>query len=74
MPACIGCHGPSEKPRNPYYPRLNGQYADYLEQQLKLFRQGVRGGGEYEHLMRDVAANLTDQQIKALAAYYAAGR
>lgn len=74
VPACIGCHGPSEKPRNPNYPKLAGQHADYLEQQLKLFRQGVRGGGQYVHLMEDVAKHLSDEQIKALASYYSEER
>ncbi len=25
IPACADCHGPSDHPRNPHYPRLNGQ-------------------------------------------------
>ena len=69
VPACVGCHAAG---RNPLYPRLNGQSPAYLAQQLRLFRAGKRGGTPYSHLMRNVAKGLTDAQIEALAAYFAA--
>jgi cytochrome c553 len=69
VPACAGCHAAG---RNPLYPRLNGQSPAYLAQQLRLFRAGKRGGTPYSHLMRNVAKGLTDAQIEALAAYFAA--
>jgi cytochrome c553 len=68
VPACLGCHGGSN--RNPTYPRLTGQSADYLKTQLHLFKAGKRGGTPYNHLMREVTRELTDADIAALAAYF----
>jgi cytochrome c553 len=69
VPACLGCHG--RRDRNPVYPALSGQPAEYVASQLKLFRSGMRGGTRYEHLMRNAARNLSDEEIEALAAYLA---
>ena len=44
VPSCIDCHGPGARHRNPFYPVLAGQYADYLVVQLELFKQEQRGG------------------------------
>lgn len=71
VPACAPCHGPGSTPRNPMYPALAGQYAEYLTLQLRLFKDGFRGGTPYAHIMRMVAARLTPQQMRAAAAYYA---
>lgn len=71
VPACIECHGPTDRARNPHYPRLSGQYADYLELQLTLFKSGARGGTAYAPIMRQVAAQLTDEQMRAVALYFA---
>lgn len=71
VPACAACHGPSAKPRNPMYPVLAGQYADYLALQLTLFKQERRGGTAYAHLMGQVAAGLSAEQINDVARYYA---
>ena len=59
VPACVACHGPGATRRNPIYPELAGQYADYLVLQLELFNKGQRGGSAYAHLMRPVATRLT---------------
>lgn len=71
VPSCVSCHGPAAAPRNPVYPDLTGQYADYLVLQLELFKQQQRGGTAYAHLMRTVAANLTPEQMRDVALYYA---
>lgn len=70
VPACLGCHG--GEPRNPLYPRLDGQDAAYLANQLRLFRAGTRGGTAYHHLMTRAAAGLSDAEIDALASWFAA--
>ena len=70
VPACVSCHGPGAARRNPFYPMLAGQYADYLVRQLELFKQERRGGSAYAHLMRPVAARLTTQQMRDVALYY----
>jgi cytochrome c553 len=71
LPACAACHGPSSTPRNPIYPQLAGQYAEYLALQIMLFKKGSRGGTPYAHLMRLVASRLTPEQVHDVARYYA---
>ncbi|MCF6367960.1 c-type cytochrome [Rhizobium halophilum] len=69
IPACLSCH---EKPgANPVYPKLAGLSQPYIERQLKLFVEGVRGGTSYSHLMLEVAKNLEEDDIAAVAAYFA---
>ena len=63
---CTACHGVDGNSTNPEWPKLAQQGAPYLEAQLKLFRDG----GRNNPLMSPQAANLTDQDIKDLAAYY----
>ncbi len=70
VPACVACHGPSDIARNPIYPKLAGQYLDYLVLQLELFKNENRGGTAHAHLMRQVAARLSPEQIRAVALYY----
>lgn len=57
--------------RNPAYPVLTGQYADYLVLQLQLFKVQQRGGSDYAHIMRRVAAGLSLAQMRDVARYYA---
>ena len=66
--ACAGCHSPNGAGIPVQYPRLSGQHADYTVKQLYDFRDGKRGNNAQ---MRDVAAYLTDREIKAVADYIA---
>lgn len=67
--ACAACH---DTPGiNAAYPRLVGQASGYLENQLRLFRAGTRGGGYYAPVMTRAVENLSDDDIRALADYYA---
>ena len=71
-PACTGCHPPSGKGNDPAgYPRLGGQHAAYIEKQLRDFRAGNRVNDGDTKTMREVAANLSDAEIVALANYIA---
>lgn len=70
VPACVNCHGPGGQ-RRADYPVLAGQYADYLEQQLGLFKSQSRGGTAFAHIMQQVAGQLTAEQMRAVARYYA---
>jgi cytochrome c553 len=70
VPACAGCHGPAGAGLPGQYPRLAGQYAEYLAAQLKLFREGGRAN-DPNGAMRGVAARLTDREIQAVAEYAA---
>src|SRR5690606_17800805 len=56
VPSCKHCHGPEGGSRNPLYPELAGQYADYLALQMRLFAAGGRGGTDYAHLMERAVA------------------
>ena len=71
VPACSECHGPAPAPRNRHYPVLAGQYADFLELQLSLFKGDRRGGSPYHRLMLKVAGQLTEEQARAVSRYYA---
>ena len=67
--ACVDCHGAAgNAPIDASYPKLAGQYADYLAHSLQAYRAGKR-----EHaLMSGQAEHLTDQQIADLSAYFGA--
>lgn len=72
VPACVECHGPSARGRNPMYPALAGQPAEYLRLQLTLFAEGRRGGSPYTEIMRPIAARLTAAHVDEATAAYAA--
>jgi len=68
--ACAGCHGPAGAGIPKQYPRISGQFAQYVETQLKAFRSGTRAN-DPNAMMRGVAARMSDQEIKAVAEYAA---
>jgi cytochrome c553 len=70
VPACAGCHGPDGAGIPSQFPRLAGQFAEYTESQLKLFRAGGRAN-DANGMMRGVAAKMSDHEIKAVAEYAA---
>lgn len=70
VPSCASCHGPTSYTRNPMYPRLAGQYADYLVLQLELFQKEYRGGTDYKGIMDPVVHRLTTEEMQAVAAFY----
>jgi cytochrome c553 len=70
VPACAGCHGPAGAGMPAQYPRIAGQYADYVAAQLKAFKEGGRSN-DPNGMMRGVAARLTDREIRAVAEYAA---
>ena len=69
-PACAGCHGPAGAGIPAQYPRLAGQFAEYLAAQLKGFREGTRAN-DVNGIMRGVAARMTEREIQAVAQYAA---
>lgn len=72
VPACMGCHSPTGMGNAPAgYPRLSGQHAQYIEKQLKDFRAGYRKNDGESMVMRQIAKNLTDAEIKAVANFVA---
>jgi len=70
VPACAGCHGPAGAGLPGQYPRLAGQYAEYVAAQLKAFKEGGRAN-DPNGAMRGVAARLTEREIRAVSEYAA---
>lgn len=68
--ACAGCHGPSGAGMPSQYPRIAGQFPEYVEAQLKAFRGGARAN-DPNGMMRGVAARMTDREIQAVSEYVA---
>ena len=73
IPACTGCHGPAGRGLPAQNPRHAGQHSEYTETQLKNYRSEERANDRNE-VMRMIAKNLSDGQIKALSDYIAALR
>jgi len=74
MGPCAECHGVT-RAADKAFPVLEGQGQWYLTNQLQVFRNGGRGGiggQKRPDPMVVIAQKLTDDQIKAVAAYYAA--
>jgi cytochrome c553 len=69
LQACNSCHGEEGTGDPPLFPYLAGQYAPYTELQMQLFRRGVRANDALA-VMRDIAAKLSDQDIRAVALYF----
>lgn len=70
LAACAACHGPAGAGMPAQYPRIAGQHADYIETQLKAFRDGSRAN-DPNKMMRMVTLKMTDAEIKAVADYVA---
>lgn len=78
LAACTGCHAPDGKGnKGAGFPSLAGQHADYIEKQLRAFRQGSEepkaqgsrvNDGE-SSMMRDVASRMSDLEIRAVSSY-----
>src|SRR5699024_10005193 len=67
-PPCLTCHGANgEGNAAAGFPRLAGLSAAYQSKQLHDFASGERGNP----IMAPIANALSDQQIEALARYYA---
>ncbi|MDE0035953.1 MAG: c-type cytochrome [Gammaproteobacteria bacterium] len=70
--ACTACHAPDGSGNAlAGFPSLSGQTAAYVVEQLKAYREGQRrtDAGDYEGMMRQTAANMTDSEIAAVANY-----
>lgn len=72
VPACMACHGPAGE-GNPLagYPALAGQHSVYTSKMLTQFRAGENWGEKdaQSKVMNGSAAELTDQEIEAVASY-----
>ena len=64
---CAACHGMDGNSPQPDYPRLAGQYPDFMAKALRDYKSGARKNP----VMQGFAAALSRQDIDNLAAYYA---
>jgi cytochrome c553 len=71
VPPCASCHGPEAK-GDGQFPRLAGQLSDYVVNKLTNWTK-ERGQNpakpDASAIMQPIAHSLTEQQIKAVAAY-----
>ena len=65
---CQACHGADGNAGvDPQYPRLAGQYHDYLARALHEYKNGERKNA----VMAGMAATLTEQDIENVSSYFA---
>lgn len=70
-PLCQTCHGANgAKPILPMYPKINGQSKEYFISAVNQYKNKQRTGG-MSALMMAQSMSLTDDEIAALAEYYA---
>ena len=65
---CVACHGADGISQLLDAPNLAGETNIYIDTQLKAFKRGTR----QHEIMSDVAAQLSDADIRAIADWYAA--
>lgn len=64
---CIACHGADGNSVNPEWPSIAGQHESYTFKQLQAYKSGARSNP----LMSPMAAPLSEQDMRDLAAYFA---
>jgi cytochrome c553 len=64
---CVACHAQDGNSVISLNPKLAGQHPEYLEKQLMEFKSGKRANA----VMSGMAAALSDEDMKNLAAYFA---
>lgn len=70
VPACLACHGPSGRGNAAAkYPSLQGQHAQYTAKQLKDYANELRTTDGKTRIMRNIAKNLSENDINALSSY-----
>jgi cytochrome c553 len=66
---CVGCHTATGESVIPEYPKLNGQNAAYIEKALRAYKTDARIDPTGN--MNTFAKYLTEEEIHAVAAFYA---
>ncbi len=64
---CVACHGDDGNGTESQYPRLAGQFADYMVKALNDYQNGKRSNP----IMVGMSANLSEQDIEDISAFYA---
>jgi cytochrome c553 len=65
---CQACHGTDGNSQSSDYPKLGGQYPDYLAKALRDYKSGARKNP----IMGAFAGTLSTADIENVSAYYAA--
>jgi cytochrome c553 len=64
---CAACHGiDGAQPTTPEYPKLAGQYPDYLAKALRDYKSGQRKNA----IMAGMAQGLTEKDIENVSLYF----
>ncbi len=71
---CASCHGPKGDSISPAFPKIAGQRSEYLENQLKAFRDRTRADPMAQAFMWGMTSQLSDDSIQKLAVFYAGQR
>lgn len=71
LPACAQCHAPHGNGIGTAFPGIAAQQGTYIKAQLQAWKTGTRANDALG-LMKAVADRLTDAEVDAVAAYYAA--
>jgi cytochrome c553 len=64
---CAACHGVDGVAKDVEIPNLAGQHDRYIVAQLENFRSGKRPSKEMHYM----SSHMTDEEIEALAGFYA---
>ena len=69
--ACVSCHGDNfSKPIDPSYPKIAGQYPDYLYLSLKSYKDNTHATwGRGNPIMAGMAKQFSNAELKAMAQY-----
>lgn len=72
--ACAACHGPTASGNAASsFPSLSGQHSTYVKKQLHDFKKEEGGrANDPSSMMRNIAANMSDKEIDAVAEYITA--
>jgi cytochrome c553 len=65
---CSACHGPNGNSTTAQWPKIAGQNAIYIAEQLQLFKAGVRVNAS----MQPIVNTLSDKDVDAVAVYFQA--
>jgi cytochrome c553 len=64
---CQGCHGEVGISANPEFPKLAGQFSNYITKQVRNFQSGKRSN----QIMSAMAATINEDDLADVAAYFA---
>ena len=64
--SCVGCHGADGNSMIPTFPKIAGQYQNYLYHALKAYKNGDRNNA----IMNGISSTLNEKQMKKLSKYF----